>query len=340
MSMSLKEYEVDDERIDEWLPWGGITAPHVVQQKDGSFLSVIEYQPYISSNDKKIKYREYKNGWSIWSEKQHLTKDRQFFVVCWNPFYNIQHKVENALVPNVQSGKELNYFSKEVENIAADISEVTSCKILEYQDILDFLYFSLSFSGEQIPMPDIPLYLDALLSQDLAISFLDNNITIGDNTVLVLSLTGCPDKTVINKFANVFKTVPYRYVRRMLLFDKKNAAANLKKYTARWCSNRETLREMILSDILSDLNGYYSEAFFILLDSKLYDEAVHYCQNIINDMGISCIIESYNLKDIWWGSIPGVFRANITPPLTGFPYLDDFLSVAEPSAKAEPVKDK
>ena len=42
----LKEYDVNNLAVEEWLMWGGITLPHVMQQKDGSCFSVIEYEPY------------------------------------------------------------------------------------------------------------------------------------------------------------------------------------------------------------------------------------------------------------------------------------------------------
>ena len=35
--------------------------------------------------------------------------------------------------------------------------------------------------------------------------------------------------------------------------------------------------------------------------------------------------ESYNLKEYFWGSIPGLFLANVRPPVTGFSYLAEFL---------------
>ena len=42
----LKEYDEKNLAVEEWLSWGGITLPHVMQQKGGSCFSVIEYEPY------------------------------------------------------------------------------------------------------------------------------------------------------------------------------------------------------------------------------------------------------------------------------------------------------
>ena len=31
------------------------------------------------------------------------------------------------------------------------------------------------------------------------------------------------------------------------------------------------------------------------------------------------------MKDVWWGSLAGVFLANIVPPITGFESLEEFI---------------
>ena len=37
------------------------------------------------------------------------------------------------------------------------------------------------------------------------------------------------------------------------------------------------------------------------------------------------VLESYNLKDVWWGSLSGMYLANITPPLVGFSSAENLL---------------
>ena len=37
------------------------------------------------------------------------------------------------------------------------------------------------------------------------------------------------------------------------------------------------------------------------------------------------ILESFNLKEVFWGSLPGLYLANNVPPLIGFQHLEELL---------------
>lgn len=325
--MSLKEYKIDDTAVSEWLPWGGLLLPYIMRQKDGSYFSVIKYSSYIENTIKKIVHLEYKRGWAIWVEKQHKNSDAYFITICWNPFYNSTGKISNVLTPaQVIRPDELTYFDNTIKKIEEDISVVLpDCKLLECQQLLDFLAFTLSFGLKEIEPPPIYLYLDIYLSENININFGDNNILINDKTVMILSLPGCPNQTVIDKISGLFKNTPYRYVKRLLMLNKKEAKIDYKKYTKGWCDNRSVIKSMVMADLISDINGYYSENFLILLNKDIYYQIQKNCREFLADLKIPYILESYNLKDIWWGSIPGIFRANIVPPLTGFKFLDELL---------------
>ena len=41
------------------------------------------------------------------------------------------------------------------------------------------------------------------------------------------------------------------------------------------------------------------------------------------------VIEDYNAKDLWLGSLPGMFTAGLVPPLCGFAALEDLLNVEQ-----------
>ena len=65
----LKEFEINNEDVAEGLMWGGITLPHVMQQKDGSCFSVIEYEPYEKNFlTKNLDLPKFRRGWAIWNE--------------------------------------------------------------------------------------------------------------------------------------------------------------------------------------------------------------------------------------------------------------------------------
>lgn len=325
--MSLNEYKIDDAAVAEWLPWGGLLLPHIMRQKDGSYFSVIKYSSYIENTIKKIAHLEYKRGWAIWIEKQHKNTDEYFITICWNPFYSSTGKISNMLTPTqITRSGELTYFDNTIKKIAADISiALPNCQLLERQELLNFLSFTLSFDTNEVKTPPIYLYLDIYLSENIKIDFGDNNILINDKMVMILSLPACPGQTTIQKIYELFNNVPYRYVKRIIMLSKKEAEIDYRKYTKSWCNNHSVIKSMIMADLLSDINGYYSENFLILLNQDIYYKIQKNCKEFLADFKIPYILESYNLKDIWWGSIPGIFRANITPPLTCFNLFHELL---------------
>ena len=102
----LKEYDEKNLAVEEWLSWGGIILPHVMQQKGGSCFSVIEYEPYEHDYlTKKLDLPHFRRGWGIWNERQHtLTGDRDFIVIFWNPFETkINPHIENTLGDTVKA---------------------------------------------------------------------------------------------------------------------------------------------------------------------------------------------------------------------------------------------
>ena len=331
----LKEYAAVKD-VAEGLPWGGITMPFVMRQKDGSCFSVIEYQPYEKTRlSKPLQTLDFCRGWSFWSECQHTppNDDRYFLVLCWNPFTtrHSQH-IENTLGVEVKKDNFLPYFAKEAQGILREIQSVTTAKLLEYQDLMDFLSFTLSMGENRAAMPEVPLYMDALLSQDIAFDFLANDILVNGKKVAVLTLPSLPDT---EELAGLVKDVPFRYVRRMLIFGKDEAKTEIKKYMGKWCPLRKTMRERIMEDILSNLNGYFYNGFIFHLEEDNSANFHAMISEFLAERHLPFLFEEFNLKDTWWGSLPGVFLANIVPPLLGLPSLESMLSHTDAALEEE-----
>ena len=137
----LKEFYIDERSVSEWLPWGGLVRANVVKNKDDSFFGVLAHGTLSAV----VPAVEFPRGWSLWAEQQHLTtSDRFYLVVCWNPFWKKRdHDVaDNALMDRtIQRKQAVNYFSEELSRIAEGIrNSGVSCRILEYQEIVDFLH--------------------------------------------------------------------------------------------------------------------------------------------------------------------------------------------------------
>lgn len=335
----LKEFKIKNDEVSEGLMWGGITLPSVMQQKDGSCFSVIKYDPYEKNcPTKNLNLPKFRRGWAMWNEHQHtLNGDNYFLIIFWNPFETKENSyLENTLGAKVDKKFFLKYFSAEVEKIYQEISKVTRAKLLEYQELMNFLSFSLTLEEKEIKMPEVPLYMDALLSQDEKFEFKANDIYINGKKLLILSL---PDLSNVWEIFEKLSQYEYRYVRRILIFDEQESEIELKKYCGNWCSNRKIMLEEIEKGILSKFNGYYWNGFIFLLDTSAYAAVDKILKENMTLQESLFVFEKYNLKDVWWGSLAGMYLANITPPIVGFDSAEEFILKKE-SAKAKKQENK
>ena len=249
-------------------------------------------------------------------------------MICWNPFWStLSDETENTLKGRkVARRKAPDYFAEELSRIAEMLREVdSSCRVLEYQGLLDFLSFSLSFGEKHIELPEIPLGLDVILAEGLNIVFAHNDLTIFHKPVVVLSLPSCPRDVLLDAIRKEFTPLPYRYVRRMLCMDKDEAEDKMGEYTNAWCSARAYMKRAIIDGIVLSMNGYYSEQIIFSLPEESLVPSLRYVRDFMDKLCIPYILEDFNLKDVWWGSLAGCFRANIRPVITGFDTLSDFL---------------
>ncbi len=329
--MSLQEYEIDDKNIAEWLPWGALVRDGVMRNKDDSLCAFIAYRPYEHEDIPSPLniQRDFVNGWSLWTEWQHTTKINRFVMtVCWNPFRgmlssDIQNTLEND--DAIPFSHAADYFYDVVKGIASELEQKTDVQILTYQDIFEFLSFSLSFEEQYVEMPSVPLYMDCLLSQNLNFEFRENDILLNHKFFVLLSLPGTFEPHIMQSLFHAFETVPFRYVERLLIFGQEEAQDQFRHYIQSWADGRKTVKRVLQQHILNELSGYYAKTFVFLLDENLTVRIKKFIQQCADRLMIPYIIESYNLKDIWWGTLPGLFRANLNPPIMGFNSLESFL---------------
>lgn len=331
--MTWKEYDFNEQCVADRLPWEAIVLPTTVYAKDDSFLGIIAYEAYTRDIRGRISLPwEFSRGWSIWSETQCVQgKKRHFLVIVWNPLTDAAGRLLNYPILGFLPASRKELFQDILRDIAHAMSAVTECKILEYQEIFDFLDFTLSFGLQHTMMPDPPIDLDALLSQDLSISFTPNGVEIAGKEIVIASFPA-----VFENMGSIseraFHNLTHRHVRRLLLFDEREAQKELSTYTSRWCLGRASLKKLICQNILGNINGYYREAFLFLIEKEHRDAFVEGLRDFAFFAKIPCVLEEYNLKDIWWGSLPGLFRSDITPPIVGFKSLDDILAHKEEEA--------
>ena len=322
---SLNKFGLQSTAIEEWIPWGGIVRPSVMKQKNGSMFSIITYNPYTTDLSETLPLWEFRRGWVIWNEHQHCADlpGQDYLILGWNPFYATGRTyVENALRPKISINETVTYFEKEVQRFLADFQKLTPSRLLEYQEIMDVLSFSLAMREDRQKLPDCPLYMDALLSQDIDFQFGSNDVFINGKRVCVVSLF-VPNE--MDKIYSCLEPMTYRHTRRLLLFNEKEAKRDFLRYTGKWFPTRSVLRHMATDDIISTYNGYYTDTFLFHLDQANDASFRAFFTEMLDQESLPYVVEEYNLKKVFWGSLPGLYLANAEPSITGFQDLAEFL---------------
>ncbi len=316
------------ENVDYCLKWGGLIHPHILQNKDYSMLSVISYQAYTEDIENVLcTLPELRNGWAYWTETQHINgKSKHFLIVYWNPFYANGDTITNYITGKVPVEKAREKFLDAVLKIFNTIFKVTPCYILEYQALISFLESAISLERAEIIMPPVPLYLDALLTQDIDFDFYENSILINHNRLAVISLPPCDENLLQIKEFLHNENLNYRHCQRLLVFAAKMAEKEKNNHTKLWCMGRPSIKELIVKDILNNLNGYYFNVLVIAINVEQYENQLNKIQELLIEVETPYMIEDYNLKEIWWASLPGMHEPYARPPITGFCSIDELLT--------------
>lgn len=353
--MSWKEYHLTNKGIEDWLPWGALTHESVLHNKDDSMLGIIRYQRFCPRGEEaqRIALPAFRQGWCLWIEEQYAPtgtagdEEACFLVLCWNPFYK-----RDAMVRNTMDGKPIPLDKAEealaalLDSLAGSFPPSARASVLVYQEIIDYLTFSLTMGRKHAPMPDPPIDLDIQLTDGIDLDFSANHVRLAGETYLVLTLpaeigsSGEAVRHLRTAFADA--GIPFRHVQRLLLYDAKSAKKELQGYMGRWCPSRRYIKDMLQEGLLQSVNGLYNHQMIFLVPEDERGRVEAYLTQAIEAMRLPYIIEDFNAKDLWWGSLPGLFRAALFPPICGFSGLCDLLAQSggreeETDVQTEPV---
>src|SRR5690606_25366685 len=115
---------------------------------------------------------------------------------------------------------------------------------------LTFLHSTVSTNRHRIRMPEVPMYLDALLADQPLTGGLEPRL--GDAHLRILTIVGVPTATTpavldeLNRLA-----CPYRWSTRAILMDKTEAARLLTKIRRQWFAKRKSIAA-ILKEVMTN----------------------------------------------------------------------------------------
>lgn len=216
-------------------------------------------------------------------------------------------------------------------------------KRLEDDETLTYLHSTVSTKQHRVKAPEIPVYLDAFLTDERVESGLE--LKIGDRFVRTLTVQSFPSTSVPGILGALNQLqFEYRWVTRYMAYDKQEALGELKKYQKRWYSQRKgigsVISEMVggggsalqntdavrkaedvdaaIQEVQNDYVsiGEFTASVTLWGDTREQaDERAKAVETVIQSRGFTVITEEMHSLDAWLGSHPGNVYANLRKPL-------------------------
>jgi type IV secretion system protein TrbE len=210
-------------------------------------------------------------------------------------------------------------------------------------ETLTYLHACVSTRRHRVRVPEVPMYLDAILVDEPLIGGLAPRL--GKAHLRTLTVMGLPSITCpgilddLNRMA-----IPYRWCTRAIALDKTDAVRALTRIRRQWFAKRKSLvalvREQVtnessalldsdahnkaldadaaLQELGSDLIAYaYVTATVTVFDenARVADERLRLVEKVIQGRDFTCIAETVNAIEAWLGSLPGHVYGNVRQPL-------------------------
>ncbi|WP_426411662.1 conjugal transfer protein TrbE [Bradyrhizobium ganzhouense] len=219
------------------------------------------------------------------------------------------------------------------------------CAWLGDEETLTYLHSTISIKRHRVRVPEIPMYLDALLADQPLTGGLEP--MLGAAHLRVLTIVGFPTATTPGILDDLNRLAfPYRWSTRAIMLDKTDATKLLTKIRRHWFAKRKSiaaiLKEVMTNEASSLLDtdahnkamdadaalqelgsDQIGEAFVTASvtvwgrDARSADERLRLVEKVIQGRDFTCMIETVNAIEAWLGSLPGQVYANVRqPPLS------------------------
>ncbi|MEH2626366.1 type IV secretion/conjugal transfer VirB4 family ATPase [Bradyrhizobium sp. AZCC 1719] len=216
------------------------------------------------------------------------------------------------------------------------------CQWLDDGETLTYLHACVSTKIHRVRVPEIPMYLDALLADQPLTGGLEP--MLGAAHLRVLTIVGFPTATTPGILDDLNRLAfPYRWATRAIMLDKADATKLLTRIRRQWFAKRKSvatiLKEVMtneasalidtdannkaidadaaLQELGSDLIG---EAFVTATitvwdeNPRIADERLRLVEKVIQGREFTCMVETVNVVEAWLGSLPGHVYANVRQP--------------------------
>ncbi|GGI34084.1 MULTISPECIES: conjugal transfer protein TrbE [Bradyrhizobium] len=216
------------------------------------------------------------------------------------------------------------------------------CRWLDDSETLTYLHATISTKRHRVRVPEIPMYLDALLADQPLSGGLEP--MLGAAHLRVLTIVGFPTATTPGILDDLNRLAfSYRWSSRAIMLDKLEATRLLTRIRRQWFAKRKSiaaiLKEVMTNEASSLLDtdahnkamdadaalqelgsDEIGEAFVTAtvivwdLNARAADEKLRQVEKVIQGRDFTCMVETVNAVEAWLGSLPGHVYANVRQP--------------------------
>ncbi|HHV68019.1 MAG TPA: VirB4 family type IV secretion/conjugal transfer ATPase [Ochrobactrum intermedium] len=221
-------------------------------------------------------------------------------------------------------------------------------RVARYDELFQFIRFCITGENHPVRLPEIPMYLDWLVTAELqhGLTPLVENRFLG-----VVAIDGLPAESwpgILNSLD--LMPLTYRWSSRFIFLDAEEARAKLERTRKKWqqkvrpffdqlfqTQSRSLDQDAMLmvaetEDAIAEASsqlvayGYYTPVIVLFdEDQSSLQEKCEAVRRLIQAEGFGARIETLNATDAFLGSLPGVSYANIREPLINTRNLADLI---------------
>jgi len=213
---------------------------------------------------------------------------------------------------------------------------------LDDEGTLTYLHSAVSTRRQRVRVPEIPMYLDALLADQPLTGGLEP--MLGKAHLRVLTVVGFPTFTTPGILDDLNRLAfAYRWSTRAIMLDKTDATRLLTKIRRQWFAKRKSIAAILkevmtreastlldtdahnkamdadaaLQELGSDAIGQAFVTATVTVwddDPRVADEKLRLVEKVIQGRDFTCMVENVNAVEAWLGSLPGHAYANVRQP--------------------------
>ena len=213
---------------------------------------------------------------------------------------------------------------------------------LDDRATLTYLHSTVSTKIQHVRVPETPVYLDALLTDEPLTGGLEPKL--GQAHLRTLTITGFPTATFPGLLDELNRQAfPYRWSTRAIMLDKTDATKLLAKIRRQWFAKRKSvaaiLKEVMTNEqsvlmdsdasnkaadadmALQELGADHAGIAYVTATVTVWDrdpalaaEKLRLVEKVIQGRDFTCTIEGMNAIEAWLGSLPGHVYANVRQP--------------------------